>query len=126
LFNTEKANSLAREDQQLVQKYQLSHIEDLNLLNDFSIKQQMMRIMAIFLKDCSEFVFGREEESLLPIDEVLIAILHEKVNVLTSYYTPLIEHQVYNNPQFRKNLRKWFNDQGWNFTLQQRDFIKAA
>lgn len=126
LFNTEKANKLAREDQQLVQKYQLSHIEDLNLLDDISIKMQIVKTLAIFLRDVHEYIFGKKEERLLPIDEVLIAILQEKVNTLTSFYTPMIENQVYNDPSFRKNLRKWFNDQGWNFTLQHQDFIKAA
>ncbi|OGD62166.1 hypothetical protein A2160_01270 [Candidatus Beckwithbacteria bacterium RBG_13_42_9] len=126
LFNTEKANKLAREEQQLVQKYTLSDIEDLNFIDEPNYKNHILKSLSIFLKDLDEFIYGRAPESLLPIDEVLIAILQEKVNVLSAYYLPIIEKQTLGEVDFRKKLRHWFNEQGWNFVPQRHHFIRAA
>jgi len=126
LFNTEKANRLEKEEQQLVQKYALSDIEDLNLIDEPIYKNPITKSLSIFLKDLDEFVYGKKLESLLPVDEVLISILQEKVQVLSSYYTPLIEQQTLENPEFRKKLRRWFNEQGWSFVPQREHFLRAA
>lgn len=126
LFDTEKANRLAKEEQQLVQKYTLSQIEDLNAIDEPIYKNSIIKGLSIFLKDLDEFVYGKKQESLLPIDQVLISILQEKVQVLSSYYTPLIEQQTLENPEFRKKLRKWFNEQGWSFVPQREHFLRAA
>lgn len=126
LFSTERANRLARDEQQLVQKYSLSDIEDFNLIDEPIYKNSIIKNLTIFLRDLEGFVYGKEPESLLPIDEVMISILQEKVQVLSFYYLPLIEQQVIENLPFRKKLRGWFNEQGWSFIPQREHYLRAS
>jgi len=126
LFNTEKANKFEQEEKQLVNKYTLSNLYDLNLIEDPRQKTSIHKNLVIFLKDLHDLVYKQKSEKLLAADEWLIFRLQEKVKTLASYYQTLIEQKCLNDIVFRKKLRHWFNDQGWGFVAQPQDFGKAA
>ena len=126
LFNTEKANKFEQEEKQLVNKYTLSNLYDLNLIEDPRQKSSIYKNLVIFLKDLHDLVYKQKSEKLLAADEWLIFRLQEKVKTLASYYQTLIEQKCLNDIVFRKKLRHWFNDQGWGFVAQTQDFGKAA
>lgn len=126
LFSTEKANKYEAEEKQLVAKYELSQLEDLESIDDPVYKNQILKNLTIFLRDLEGYVHGKKTEEQLPLDEWLILRLQEKVAVLTYYYKDLIEDRCWNDKGFRRKLSKWFNQQGWNFVLHKQDFVKAA
>lgn len=126
LFNTEKANKYETEEKQLVNKYDLSQLEDLDSIEDPIYKNQLLKNLTIFLRDLEGYVHGEKTEEQLPLDEWLILRLQEKVAILARYYKELIEARCWNDRNFRRELTKWFNRQGWDFVLQEQDFAKAA
>lgn len=127
LFNTQKVNEQLPELQQIVNKYNLSAITDINLIDEPIYKNQIYKSLAIFLKDLAGFIFEKKEERKLAVDEWLVLLLQEHVSVLSSYYHGIIREQCLNNLDFRRRLQKWFNDQGWNFVFTaESTYAKAA
>ena len=127
-FNTEKANNQNKysEEEQLVDKYSLSEIENLDYIEQPRYKEPIKKTTEDFLIQLIAIHTGKKQEPKHPIDEFLIYRLHEKIRVLTFYYIQIIEGECHKNLKFKKQLGKWFNDQGWNFIGQGNEFEKAA
>ena len=125
-FNTEKANALRPAQEQVVDKYHLSELEDLNLIEEPRYRDSIVRELERFLTKLYAVHTDREPEPKQAIDEWLIYLLHDKVKRLSRYYAPLIEDQCHKDKAFSTKLSKWFNDQGWSFGWSRQDFDKAA
>lgn len=125
-FNTVKANALMPLEEQVVDKYHLSELEDLNLIEETRYKENIIRALEKFLMKLYAVYTRKELEPKQAIDEFLIYRLHDKVRRLARYYAPLIEDQCHKDKAFSSKLSKWFNDQGWSFAWQPQDFDKAA
>jgi len=125
-FNTEKANALRPAEEQVVDKYHLSELEDLNLIEEPRYRDSIVRELERFLTKLYAVHTDREPEPKQAIDEWLIYLLHDKVKRLSRYYAPLIEDQCHKDKTFSTKLGKWFNDQGWSFGWSRQDFDKAA
>lgn len=125
-FNTEKANALRPAEEQVVDKYHLSELEDLNLIEEPRYRDSIVRELKRFLTKLYAVHTDREPEPKQAIDEWLIYLLHDKVKRLSRYYAPLIEDQCHKDKTFSAKLGKWFNDQGWSFGWSRQDFDKAA
>ena len=52
--------------------------------------------------------------------------MQEKINLLTHYYSQIIEDKCAEDAAFLQNLAKWFFDQSWNFAGTYADYEKAA
>ena len=125
-FNTEKANALRPAEEQVVDKYHLSELEDLNLIEEPRYRDSIVRELERFLTKLYAVHTDREPEPKQAIDEWLIYLLHDKVKRLSRYYAPLIEDHCHKDKAFSTKLGKWFNDQGWSFGWSRQDFDKAA
>jgi len=127
-FNTEKANNpnKYKEEEQLVEKYSLSEIENLDYIEQPRYKEPIKKATEDFLIQLIAVHTGKKQEPKQPIDEFLIYRLHEKIRVLTFYYRQIIEDECHKNIKFKRQLGRWFYDQGWNFIGQENDFEKAA
>lgn len=125
-FNTEKVNAQRPPEEQLVEKYHLSELEDLNLIEETRYKESIIKQLERFLTKLYAVHTGKEPEPKQAIDEFLIYRLHDKVRRLSRYYTTIIEDQCHKDKAFSSKLSKWFNDQGWSFAWQPQDFDKAA
>jgi type I restriction-modification system DNA methylase subunit len=125
-FNTEKVNSLKPDVEQIVNKYHLSELEDLNLIEDTRYKESIIRQLEIFLTQLYAVHTGKEAEPKLAIDELLIYRIHDKIRRLARYYTTIIEDKCHKDTDFCSQLGKWFVEQGWNFAWQPQDFDKTA
>lgn len=125
-YSTERVNAIAPEEKQVVDKYHLSELEDLDSLEDARYRDPIQRGLKAFLLRLYAVYTRKEAEPKLPVDEWLVFRLHEKIASLTKYYRPLIEDQCHKDDKFRKELAVWFNEQLWNFTLQRQDFDRAA
>jgi len=125
-FNTEKTNVQKPLEEQVVDKYHLSELEDLNLIEETRYKENIIRALEKFLMKLYAVYTRKEPEPKQAIDEWLIYLLHDKVKRLAKYYAPLIEDQCHKDETFSTKLGKWFNDQGWNFGWSPQDFDKAA
>jgi len=124
-FNTEKVNKLEPEEKQMIEKYELSTIEDLDAIEEPRFKGSIKRNLERFLKDLVEIPSGKKPEPLFAIDEFLIYRLQQKIKVLQIHYKKVIEEEV-KNPTFAKKLQKWFIEQAWTFAWQDEDYEKAA
>lgn len=124
-FNTERVNKLEPEEKQIVEKYELSTIEDLDAIEEPRFRGNIKRNLERFLKDLVEILSGKKSEPLLPIDEFLIYRLQQKIKVLQIHYKKIIEEEI-KNPEFTKKLQKWFIEQAWTFAWQNKDYEKAA
>jgi len=125
-FNTKKANDLKPLQEQIIEKYQLCEIEDLDSLQRPNIKHSIIRSLEKFLVDLYEVHTKKKKISKIPIDELLIYLLQQKIKVLATHYEYIIEERAINDLDFSRKLQKWFVDQNWNFAFQKQDFQKAA
>lgn len=125
-FNTEKVNSLKPEEEQIVNKYNLSEIENLDDIEESRYSEPIKKGLENFLAELYAVCTGIKPEPKQPIDEFLIFRLQEKIRVLSSYYRKIVDDICHKDPSFARNLRSWFSEQGWSFAWQPQDFDKAA
>ena len=125
-FKTEAVNRMAQESEQIAGIYDLSRIEDLDSIEEPRFKNNILKGLERFLFELSEVYTGKKTEPLLPIDELLIYLLHEKIYRLSKHYKGIIRDRFHKEPKFRKQLTRWFIEQQWHFTGQDGDFEKAA
>ena len=125
-FNTEKTNARKPIEEQVVDKYHLSELEDLNLIEEPRYRDSIIRQLEKFLAKLYAVNTGREPEPRQAIDEFLIYRLHDKIKRLARHYTSIIEDQCHKDEAFSSKLSRWFNDQGWSFGWSHHDFDKAA
>ena len=125
-FKTEAVNRMAQESEQIAGIYDLSRIEDLDSIEEPRFKNSILKGLERFLFELSEVYTGKKTEPLLPIDELLIYLLHEKIYRLSKHYKGIIRDRFHKEPKFRKQLARWFIEQQWHFTGQEGDFEKAA
>ncbi|PIZ18118.1 hypothetical protein COY52_01105 [Candidatus Desantisbacteria bacterium CG_4_10_14_0_8_um_filter_48_22] len=125
-FNTEKVNFQKPEEEQVVEKYDLSEIEDINQIEQPRFSEPTKKGLEAFLLRLYSVHLGKEPEPKQAIDEFLIYRLQEKINRLSKYYRVIIDDQCHKNPKFSKEIQKWFIKQGWSFAWQSQDFDKVA
>ncbi|MGB9722007.1 MAG: HsdM family class I SAM-dependent methyltransferase [bacterium] len=126
LFNTVKVNEMKPLEEQIVGGYELSQIVDLNAIELPKFRNSICQGLEKFLIDIAQFISGEKTEPLIEINQLLVWRLQEKVNRLARYYKTIIEDEYHKNSEFRQQLRKWFNEQLWEFNAQDIDFVKAA
>ncbi|MCL5090773.1 MAG: hypothetical protein M1514_02055, partial [Patescibacteria group bacterium] len=127
LFSTQKANEQLPDLQQIVNRYNLSALIDINEIDEPIYKNQIIKNLKIFLRDLASYAFRGKEADQLAIDEWLILMLQEHVSVLASYYQGIIRERCLNDLGFRRKIREWFNNQGWNFVLtEESTYAKVA
>ncbi len=125
-FTTEKVNAMRPEEEQIVGKYLLSEIENLDDLEATRYSVPIKRKLEEFLLKLYAVHTGKEPEPKQAIDEHLIFRLQEKIKTLSRYYRLTIEDKAHKDAKFALELQKWFADQNWNFAWQANDFTKAA
>ncbi|MCI0493424.1 N-6 DNA methylase, partial [candidate division KSB1 bacterium] len=125
-FNTEKVNSLKPEEEQIVEKYLLSDIENLNDIEQTRYSNAFKKSLEDFLSRLYSVHTGKEPEPKLAIDDFLVFRLHQKIEVLANYYRRHIDDQCHKDVNFARQLTMWFLDQGWSFAMHPDDFMKAA
>jgi len=125
-FSTENVNALKKEDEQILNKYILSDIENLNEIEQTKYSEPIKRELEKFLIDLYFVFTGKKSEPKLPIDELLIWRLQEKIKTLSTYYESIIYDEFHKDFSFAKKLKKWFLEQEWSFSAQKEDFEKAA
>jgi len=123
-FSTQKAN--AQQSDEIINRYHLSELENLDLIEETRYKESIIRQLEIFLTTLHDVYTGRKHEPKLAIDELLIYRIHDKIRRLAGYYTTIIEDICHKDTGFVLQLGKWFVEQGWDFTLQPQDFGKTA
>ena len=123
-FSTQKAN--AQQSDEIINRYHLSELENLDLIDETRYKESIVRQLEIFLTTLHDVYTGKKHEPKLAIDELLIYRIHDKIRRLAGYYTALIEDRCHKDADFVSQLGKWFVEQGWDFTLQPQDFDKTA
>ncbi len=125
-FDTERVNSLRPLEEQIQDKYSLSQIENLDLIEEPRYKNTIISGLDRFLTDLYEVHSGKKAKPKQAIDELLIYRLQDKIRRLSRYYTTIIENRYHKDTAFAKELAKWFVSQGWSFAWQPQDFDKAA
>ncbi len=125
-FNTAKVNALRPEEEQIVEKFWLSELEDLDDIEQARYSDPTKKALEDFLTKLVAVHTGKQAEPKQAIDEFLILRLQEKIRVLSGYYRGIVDDQCHKDPPFAKSLKHWFVDQRWSFTWQPDDFEKAA
>lgn len=125
-FSTEKVNKNLPEEQQILEKYHLSEVEDLDLIEENRFKKSIQDGLERFLLHLYEVHTYKKPEPQHPIDEFLIFRLHEKIKTLTRLYTPIIRDNAHKDDKFRFDLQKWFVEQKWTPSFTDADFDKSA
>ena len=126
-WKTQEANNpTIPEERQVVERYSLSEIENLDDIEQTRYSESIKRSLEDFLKKLYKVHYGKEPEPKQAIDDFLIFRLQEKIKILSTYYKRIIDDQCHKDPSFAKKLQKWFADQGWGFAWTPRDFDQAA
>lgn len=118
LWNTERVNANRPEEEQIVARYHLSDIYDLDMMEDNRYKVPAKKELEKFLTELYEFSTGTKVEPRLAIDELLIYRLQEKIGKLAYYYKGIIYDEAHKDKGFAEKLSKWFNEQGWSFYIE--------
>jgi adenine-specific DNA methylase len=118
LWNTERVNANRPEEEQIVARYHLSDIYDLDMLEDNRYKAPAKKELEKFLTELYQFSTGTKVEPLLAVDELLIYRLQEKIGKLAYYYKEIIYNEAHKEKGFAEKLSKWFNEQGWSFYVE--------
>lgn len=121
LWNTEKVNAGRPEEEQIIARYRLAELFDLDQMEESRFRIPLQKGLEQFVRDLTEFATGKKSAPRHPIDELLIWRLQEKINKLSHYYRSIIYDQAHKDPQFGKNLQKWFTGQGWSFFIESDD-----
>ena len=117
---------LCRRRNQIVDKIELSEIENLDEIEELKFSVPIKRELKRFLEELVAISTGKIAEPKQAIDELLIYRIHEKVRVLANYYKKIIDEKAHKDTSFLKELTNWFAEQNWSFTWSSRDFDKAA
>lgn len=126
-WNTERANNpTLTEEQQIIEKYNLSEIENLDEIENVRFREPIRREIEKFLVKLYAVHTEQESEPKQAIDEHLIDRIHEKIRVLAYFYTDIIHNLFHKDAKFAKTLKNWFDEQMWEFSGQRNDFDKAA
>jgi len=126
-WNTERANNpVLTEEQQILEKYNFSEIENLDEIENIRYREPIRRELRKFISKLYAVHTGKEPEPKQAIDEHLIDRIHEKIRVLSYFYTDIIRDKFHKDANFAKSLQNWFFEQMWEFSGQQNDFDKAA
>lgn len=125
-FNTEKVNAFKPEEEQIIDKYGLSEIENLDDIENFKYSEPTKRALREFLLKLHSVHTGYEAEPKQALDELLIYRIQEKIRVLSNYYKTIIEDKTHKNSKFANELQHWFASQSWSFSWSDDDFKKAA
>lgn len=125
-YNTEKVNALKPEEEQIVEKYTLSELENLDDIEQTRYSEPIKKGLENFLTKLYSVHSGKEPEPKQAIDEFLIFRLQEKIRILSTYYRRIIDDQCHKDSSLALRLKNWFVDQGWSFAWQPQDFDKAA
>lgn len=125
-YDTAKVNELRPEEEQIIDNYTLSELQDLNDLEQTRYAEPIKRRLETFLQTLYAVHTGTQAEPKLAIDEWLIFRLQEKIRVLSFYYRHFVEERTRTDKTFARKLRLWFADQNWSFAAQPDDFEKAA
>ncbi len=126
-FSTEKANQpQLKEEEQIVAKYNLGEIQNLNDLEQTRYSEPIKRRLEEFLLKLYAVHTGKEAEPRIAIDDFLVTRLQEKIGLLAYYYRSIIENKAQNDANFLQSLKNWFADQNWNFAGASEDYDKAA
>jgi type I restriction enzyme M protein len=123
-FSTEKAN--AQQLDEIINRYYLSELENLDLIEETRYKESIIRQLDVFLTTLHDVYTGKKHEPKLAIDELVVYRIHDKITRLARYYTSIIEDRCHKDTEFASQLGKWFNEQGWDFAMQPQDFDKTA
>jgi len=123
---TERVNANLSIEEQICDKYSLSEIENLDLIEEPRYKNRILSGLEYFLTDLYEVHTGKKSEPKHPIDEILIYLIHLSIKRLSNYYRQIIENRCHKDMKFRGTLEKWFAEQQWNFFHQPADYEKAA
>ncbi len=125
-YKTKEANARKPEEEQVVDKYHLSELENINQIEEpryaLSIKQELER----FLVKLYAVYTGKESEPKQAIDSWLIYRLQREIKILSIYYRRIIYDQYHKDTDFRLEIKKWFKEQRWTFVEQDDDFNKIA
>jgi len=126
-FDTQKVNSLMPLEEQIQDKYFLSQIENLDLIEEPRYKNSIISGLERFLIELYEVHTAKKAKPKQAIDELLIYRLQDKIRRLSRYYNTIIDNRCHKDNAFAKELGKWFVSQGWSFApWQSQDFDKAA
>jgi len=125
-FDTERVNSLRPLEEQIQDKYFLSQIENLDLIEEPGYKNTIISGLERFLTDLYEIHSGKKVKPKQAIDELLIYRLQDKIRRLSNYYIVIIDNHCHKDNAFAKELGRWFVSQGWSFAWQPQNFDKAA
>jgi type I restriction-modification system DNA methylase subunit len=125
-FDTERVNSLRPLEEQIQDKYFLSQIENLDLIEEQRYKNSIISGLERFLIELYEVHSGKRAKPKQAIDELLIYRLQDKIRRLSRYYSTIIDNRCHKDSAFAKELGRWFVSQGWSFAWQPQDFGKAA
>jgi len=125
-YNTEKVNALKPEEEQIIEKYTLSELENLDDIEQTRYSEPIKKELERFLTKLYAVHTGNEPEPKQAIDEFLIFRLQEKIRILSTYYRRIIDDRCHKDSSFASSLKNWFINQGWSFAWQPQDFDKAA
>lgn len=125
-FNTSKVTEMLPEEEQIVEKFTLSDIENLDDIKLSRYSNPIKNGLEIFLTKLYNVHTGKEHEPKQAIDEFLVYRLQQKIKVLSYYYRYIIDEVCQGDPKFAGRLKDWFIEQGWSFAWQPDDFDKAA
>ena len=125
-YNTAQVNAAKKDEDPIIDIINLSALENPQDIEQTRYSEPIKRALEQFIIKLYKVYNKIEPEPKLPVDELLIFKLYEKICLLSFYYKSIIDDRCHKDEQFARQLKKWFVEQGWSFAYQPQDFEKAA
>ncbi len=125
-FDTKKVVENAEDIDQVVNRYTLSSITEVDDLRETSCATPTKRALREFLIQLDGLITRRAKKPKLSIDEFLVQSIRARVENLAQYYYRIIKDRFNADRKFAGELRRWFIQQTWSFRQDDEDFRAVA
>ncbi len=107
-------------------RYEVVKIKNLREIDNFEVESKIKEFLEKFLIEFEEIYFAKKPMPKIPVDEFFIYNLR---SVVDAFYLPIsiqIQSSFKKDDKFRKELSKWFVEQGWMPPTTDEDFERTA
>jgi hypothetical protein len=116
--------------QQRKKVFQVADIRSVEEINTSAVQESARASLRTLLRTLADLhleTVRREAVFLaMPPDESFIDMVHSYVHALSFHFTDAIRRRARDDRKFRRDLARWFAQQGWSPDLSEEGFAKAA
>ena len=106
--------------------YDVANARNINDITRAIVEDAIKEFLREFLRELYGLYYEKKAIPVLPIDELFMYRLRTAVDTFFIPISEKIFKEAKRSPAFKKELRKWFAEQGWMFENKLDDYDRTA